>query len=687
VTANGVLHRHPGHDRVGDVEHSRKKHSCPLLNLPAVRALGSEKQSHPEGIMKGITISKLALAVVSMAIVAHSQTASSESISTWSVQTNTPQWNQDLGVTYTRQGCPDSPASCLSFTGRIASSDKVKVVLAIPLNSTTTAAYARQYSQLSLTSPFLAEISIDDFVDQYRALSTAVPSVNAAAVVAEVIANVKSDNPKLAFGATIYENDLASSLLQNASLPATTREKFDYIHLFLHYRENGPNYSTYVALAKAMFPHAHIIAGSYAVDRRAFLPCAQGGTAECTVQQDFNYFTESLKIQVQELQSGAVDRIEFFPGYFGTESQWTWSDPKHCAATEVDECIANTVAMRDAAIGILNGKVAPPTWLELSPSLFPPVARYGQSAIMDSAHDIMTIFGGSDWTLGLNDTWILAGADGKRGTPAWYQLATVGAPPVGSYSNGMYDPTSDRMIIYGGATGTDVWVLTNANAQSAVKPTWTQLKTAATVENVPSVLTGYEQCTYDPVRNVMMAYDSTAGVWVLTHANGLGGMPTWTLLKTSGTEPSGRSAFTTVYDPTSNRMIVFGGQGGRVDFNDMWALTNANGQSGTPAWIQLKTGTATKPAPRSGHTAVYDPANDAMTIFSGIGQPADTWTATHAIGATQAPVWKLVDNGASGPLPRLNESTVLNTNSSSMIIFGGIDTDIRNTVAVLTPVM
>jgi hypothetical protein len=97
-------------------------------------------------------------------------------------------------VTCTRQRCPDSPASCTSFTGRIAASGNVKVGLAIPLNSTTTAAYARQYSQLSLTVPFLAEISIDDFVDQYRTLSKAAPSANLAAVVAEVIANVKSAN-------------------------------------------------------------------------------------------------------------------------------------------------------------------------------------------------------------------------------------------------------------------------------------------------------------------------------------------------------------------------------------------------------------------------------------------------------------------------------------------------------------
>ncbi len=263
----------------------------------------------------------------------------------------------------------------------------------------------------------------------------------------------------------------------------------------------------------------------------------------------------------------------------------------------------------------------------------------------------------------------------------------MGAPPVASYSTGMYDPAGDRMILYGGATGTDVWVLTNPNAQSTIHPTWKQLVTSATVENMPNVLTGYEQCTYDAIRNVIMVYDSTAGVWVLTHANGLGGTPTWTMLKTSGAGPSGRSSITAVYDPTSNRMIVFGGQDSGVDMNDMWALTNANGQGGIPAWIPLPTVTATVPAPRSGHTAVYDPANDAMTIFSGNGQPADTWTATHASGLTQPPVWNLVDDGTSGPLPLLYESTVLNTNSASMIVFGGLDTDIRNTAAVLTPVM
>jgi hypothetical protein len=173
-----------------------------------------------------------------------------------------------LGVRHTRQGCSDTPAACLAFVGSVAQSDNVKVTLAIPLNALTTAAYARQYSQLSLSAPYLVEVSIDDFVDQFRALSKT--SLQPAAVVAEVIANLKSANRNLKFGVTIYEDELAAVDLQNSKLPAAIRAQFDAVHLFIHYREDGPNYPAYVQKAKLAFPRARIVAGSYAYDRRAY---------------------------------------------------------------------------------------------------------------------------------------------------------------------------------------------------------------------------------------------------------------------------------------------------------------------------------------------------------------------------------------------------------------------------------
>jgi hypothetical protein len=181
----------------------------------------------------------------------------------------------------------------------------------------TTAAYAAEYSRLSVSAPYLIELSIDDFVSQYRALFG---SIQPDAVVAEVIANTKSVNHNLKFGATIYKDDLTSPYLQNADLPAAVCAQFDYVHLFIHYREDGANYPAYVQKAKQLFPHARIVAGSYAYDRRAFLPCAPKGQP-CTAP-DIELFKQSLTIQAQEMKHGIVGHIEFYPGYFGTEETW-----------------------------------------------------------------------------------------------------------------------------------------------------------------------------------------------------------------------------------------------------------------------------------------------------------------------------------------------------------------------------
>src|SRR5271170_2158174 len=87
--------------------------------------------------------------------------------------------------------------------------------------------------------------------------------------------------------------------------------------------------------------------------------------------------------------------------------------------------------------------------------------------------------------------------------------------------------------------------------------------------------------------------------------------PSWTQLSPSGTPPVARGGTTGVYDPTSNRMIVFGGlDAGGNNLNDVWALTNANGLGGASQWINLIPNGATgSPPARSGHSAVYDSTN------------------------------------------------------------------------------
>ena len=91
----------------------------------------------------------------------------------------------------------------------------------------------------------------------------------------------------------------------------------------------------------------------------------------------------------------------------------------------------------------------------------------------------------------------------------------------------------------------------------------------------------------------------------------------WQLVKPKGVRPAARSGHSAVYDPATNQMIVYGGAVPYTytTFSDVWVLTHANGFGGGSKWIQLTpTGTATR---RFEHGAAYDAANNRMIVFGG----------------------------------------------------------------------
>src|SRR5208283_2151774 len=65
--------------------------------------------------------------------------------------------------------------------------------------------------------------------------------------------------------------------------------------------------------------------------------------------------------------------------------------------------------------------------------------------------------------------------------------------------------------------------------------------------------------------------------------------PSWTQLSPSGTAPATRESHTAVDDTTHNVMTIFGGYNdvNSVDTNDAWVLSHANGLGGIPAWTHL----------------------------------------------------------------------------------------------------
>lgn len=131
----------------------------------------------------------------------------------------------------------------------------------------------------------------------------------------------------------------------------------------------------------------------------------------------------------------------------------------------------------------------------------------------------------------------------------------------------------------------------------------------------------------------------TNGVWTLSHANGVGGTPQWTNIVANGApgSPAKRQDSPAVYDVANNRMMIFGGDSFTFPFggfNDVWVLSHANGLGGTPAWVKLRP-TGVLPGTRYFHTAVYDAINNQMMVFGGDNNEAVyfvTWVLSDANG-------------------------------------------------------
>jgi hypothetical protein len=210
------------------------------------------------------------------------------------------------------------------------------------------------------------------------------------------------------------------------------------------------------------------------------------------------------------------------------------------------------------------------TWTQLAPSGMSPSARNSHCAIYDPVRDRMVVFGG--YGLGppfgyLNDVWALSLA----GTPAWTELAPAGtAPSARRNPSAIYDPVRDRMVVFGGSSSSSVRINDIWDLSLAVGPIWTQLTPSGTLPAVRYL----HSAIYDPARDRMVVFGGYSGsismlndVWSLS----LEGATAWTQQTPSGTPPGGRDGHSAIYDPVRDRMVVFGGYWGR-SVNDVWAL-------------------------------------------------------------------------------------------------------------------
>ncbi|HSF16316.1 MAG TPA: kelch repeat-containing protein [Vicinamibacteria bacterium] len=339
-------------------------------------------------------------------------------------------------------------------------------------------------------------------------------------------------------------------------------------------------------------------------------------------------------------------------------------------------------------------------WAQLFPTGTPPTPRSGAMYAYDEINDRLILFSGE---FGVHphpaDVWVLENASGTSGVPNWVQLRTTVGPVGRLMGTLVYDSWNDRAILHGGCGDLsgfahcspgfkDAWYLTNANGMVG-SPQWFTLPSS----NVHSTL-GRELHTavYDPNSNRMIVFGGTLpfnnndrnDVELLINPNGMGS-PSWMFLSPSGPLPLPRQGGTAVYDANANRMVVFGGHRGgtcspaTTTFNDVWVLSDANGTGSSPQWRQLSP-LGTPPSARSGHSAVYDPSSNRMTVFGGVSFDScanflaffnDVWVLTHANGLGGTPEWSELTPSGALPLGRFRFAAGYSPSRNRMVITTG----------------
>jgi Galactose oxidase, central domain/Dictyostelium (slime mold) repeat len=257
--------------------------------------------------------------------------------------------------------------------------------------------------------------------------------------------------------------------------------------------------------------------------------------------------------------------------------------------------------------------LATSTWSQLATNGPSPQARDRASAVYDSDHDRLVVFGGYDGNVTvLDDVWLL-----DLGTQTWTQAAVTGPGPGSRVGHSaLYDSAGHRMIVFGGeyyddATGwhawTDLWSLDLETMQ------WTELHPTGQPPQVSLQAAAYDSANgqfyiYGGEDDASTYYPES--VWRLDICT-----LAWSTLQTSGTHPGPRDLLSLVHDPTNHRLIVYGGHYfDGVDshyYGDLWALS-----LDTMTWTEIVPAGET-PRLLEGHAAIHD-GGQRMFVWGGL---------------------------------------------------------------------
>ena len=266
-----------------------------------------------------------------------------------------------------------------------------------------------------------------------------------------------------------------------------------------------------------------------------------------------------------------------------------------------------------------------------------PLARYGPAMAYDAKRSVVVLFGGSEASGPVGDTWTW---DGER----WRVLTPATAPPPRVFAGMTYDSRRKRVLMFGGRGATGVL----ADLWSWDGTTWTELQPPASPP--PRERTMF---AYDPIHDRVVLFGGAVNgaglgdMWVFDGA-------AWTALSPPGI-PAGRLGGTLTFDPARGGLVLIGGTSMSPAY-----LWDGN------QWLVI--GVSTTPmSQRIHHVAFFDPAIG--STVAGLGAIAST---------IQSDLYRL-DNDAwsalaiAGGPPRGDDvSIAFDARRGEAVMFGGM---------------
>jgi hypothetical protein len=296
-----------------------------------------------------------------------------------------------------------------------------------------------------------------------------------------------------------------------------------------------------------------------------------------------------------------------------------------------------------------------------------PAARRNGMMIVDSLNQRIIFFGGTSVNangMWYNDVWELP-LDTTVGY-SWHRLSPSGSPPEERcWSAAVYDPEHQRMIIFGGLHSStllnDVWTLNLTLGNES----WERQYPSGAAPS-PRYATYY---IYHPTRKSMIVFGGTGDYVHFDDAWELKldlDSVLWQEIPITGTRPMSRGGGGGFFDAANNRMIIFGGTHESTFWDDLWALDLT---LGSEQWLQLQPSGYVPEL--TSFSFGHDPNRNIFFIFSG-WNPSTWYNDLRALSPSPLSWTQLYPSGQL-PVERRNSFGIYDYFNNNFLVFGGDD--------------